>query len=45
MDSELRVFVVDDDPGVLRALERLLRSSGFQVEVHVARGVSRAGAR
>lgn len=27
-----RVFVVDDDPSVLRALERLLRSNGFSVE-------------
>jgi FixJ family two-component response regulator len=27
-----RVFVVDDDPGVVRALGRLLRASGFTVE-------------
>ena len=30
--DELRVFVVDDDAGVLRALERLLRANGFPVE-------------
>jgi FixJ family two-component response regulator len=28
-----RVFVVDDDPLVLRALERMLRTEGFAVEV------------
>lgn len=32
MDTEPRVFVVDDDPGVLRAVERLLRANGFVVE-------------
>ena len=32
MEPQPRVFVVDDDPGVLRALERLLRASGFTVE-------------
>lgn len=32
MDREPRVFVVDDDPGVLKALERLLRLNGFPVE-------------
>lgn len=32
MEPEPRVFVVDDDPGVLRAVERLLRSNGFLVE-------------
>ena len=32
MDPDPRVFVVDDDPSVLRAVERLLRSSGFTVE-------------
>jgi FixJ family two-component response regulator len=32
MSAELRVFVVDDDPAVLRALERLLRSSGFETQ-------------
>ena len=31
MDLEPRVFVVDDDSMVLRAVERLLRSSGFTV--------------
>jgi FixJ family two-component response regulator len=32
MRDEIRVFVVDDDPGVLKAIERLLRSHGFTVE-------------
>jgi FixJ family two-component response regulator len=31
-DAAPRVFVVDDDPSIVRALERLLRSSGFTVE-------------
>ncbi|AUX42359.1 LuxR family transcriptional regulator [Sorangium cellulosum] len=30
------VFVVDDDPSVLRALERLLRSAGYVVEAHAS---------
>jgi len=33
MEEQLRVFVIDDDPLVLRALERVLRSHGFPVEV------------
>lgn len=32
MEPEPRVFVVDDDQSVLRAVARLLRSSGFTVE-------------
>jgi FixJ family two-component response regulator len=32
MELEPRVFVVDDDRSVLRAIERLLRSTGFSVE-------------
>lgn len=32
MDPDRRVFVVDDDVTVLRAVERLLRSSGLAVE-------------
>ena len=32
MQDELRVFLVDDDVSVLRALERLLRVNGFQVD-------------
>jgi FixJ family two-component response regulator len=32
MEPELRVFAVDDDPIVLRALERMLRSSNIPVE-------------
>ncbi len=32
MDPELHVFVVDDDPIVLRALERMLRSNNISVE-------------
>jgi FixJ family two-component response regulator len=31
--EELRVFVVDDDPLVLRAIERVLRVNGLPVEV------------
>jgi FixJ family two-component response regulator len=34
MDQPPRVFVIDDDPSVLRALERLLRSNGFRVEAY-----------
>lgn len=32
MNQPSRVFVIDDDPPVLRALERLIRSAGFTVE-------------
>jgi FixJ family two-component response regulator len=32
MTQDLRVFAVDDDPIVLRALERMLRSNDFAVE-------------
>ena len=32
MDEKLRVFVIDDDSVVLRALERLLRVNGYPVE-------------
>jgi FixJ family two-component response regulator len=32
MESKPRIFVVDDDPVVVRALERLLHSNGFTVE-------------
>jgi FixJ family two-component response regulator len=32
MDPEPRVYVVDDDSIVLRAIDRLLRSSGFTVQ-------------
>jgi FixJ family two-component response regulator len=32
MKTERRVFVLDDDPGVLRAIGRLLRANGFTVE-------------
>ncbi|MCU0254154.1 MAG: response regulator [Acidobacteria bacterium] len=32
MDAEPRVYVVDDDLIVLRAIDRLLRSSGFTVQ-------------
>jgi len=34
--DDLKVFVVDDDAGVLRALERLLRANGFPVETFSA---------
>jgi FixJ family two-component response regulator len=33
MMEQPRVFIIDDDPSVLRALERLLRSCGFRVDV------------
>lgn len=33
MDPEARVYVVDDDLIVLRAIDRLLRSSGFTVQI------------
>jgi FixJ family two-component response regulator len=33
MESELRVFAVDDDPLILRAVERMLRSNNIGVEV------------
>ena len=32
MDATRHVFIVDDDPSVLGALKRLLRSGGFEVE-------------
>ncbi len=32
MEMDLRVFAVDDDPGVLKALERVLRANDFAVE-------------
>jgi FixJ family two-component response regulator len=32
METGLRVFAVDDDPGVLRALERMLRVNNIAVE-------------
>jgi FixJ family two-component response regulator len=32
METDLRVFAVDDDPGVLRALERMLRVNNIAVE-------------
>ena len=32
MDAARHIFVVDDDPSVLTAMERLLRSCGFAVE-------------
>jgi FixJ family two-component response regulator len=32
MDQEPRIFVVDDDPSVLRSVERLLRTNGYHVE-------------
>jgi RNA polymerase sigma factor (sigma-70 family) len=31
-NDQSRVFVIDDDPAVLRALERLMASAGFAVE-------------
>ncbi|MDI1476242.1 response regulator [Polyangium sp. y55x31] len=34
--KERTVFVVDDDPSVLRGLERLLRSAGYVVEAHAS---------
>jgi FixJ family two-component response regulator len=36
MEDAPRVFVIDDDPGVLKALERLLRSNGFPVEAYTS---------
>jgi CheY-like chemotaxis protein len=38
MDSKTRrlVAIVDDDPGVLRALGRLVRSLGFDAESHAS---------
>jgi FixJ family two-component response regulator len=32
MDEKPRVFVIDDDPLVLKAIERMLRANGFAVE-------------
>jgi FixJ family two-component response regulator len=32
MVEQARVFLIDDDPSVLRALERFLKSSGFRVD-------------
>jgi len=38
MHKAPRVFVVDDDPGILKALERMLRSNDFEVEVFTSPG-------
>ncbi|WP_437774737.1 response regulator transcription factor [Sorangium sp. So ce1097] len=35
-ESARTVFVVDDDPSVLRALERLLRAAGYAVEAYAS---------
>jgi FixJ family two-component response regulator len=36
MDPKPRVFVIDDDAVVVKALERLLRSNGFTVETYTS---------
>jgi FixJ family two-component response regulator len=36
MEEEPRVFVIDDDPSVLKALDRLLRANGFPVEAYTS---------
>lgn len=36
MDTTPRVFVVDDDPSVVRGIERLLRTVGFAVEAYTS---------
>jgi FixJ family two-component response regulator len=36
MDEGVRVFIIDDDPSVLKALERLLRLNGFPVETFMS---------
>lgn len=36
MATEFRVFAVDDDPDVLRALERMLRVNDFSVEAYTS---------
>ena len=36
MDEKPCVFVIDDDPLVLKAIERMLRSNGFAVEAFVS---------
>src|SRR5690349_13977334 len=33
-EHAMRVFVVDDDPGILRALGRMLRAHGFAVATY-----------
>lgn len=38
MLEQAQVFIIDDDPSVLRALERLLRSYGFRVDVFTSPG-------
>jgi FixJ family two-component response regulator len=37
--------VVDDDPGMLSAIERLLRLNGFEVQVHESAAAFRANGR
>ncbi len=37
-ESAPMVFVVDDDPSMLRALERMLRTSGHSAEVYASPG-------
>jgi FixJ family two-component response regulator len=36
MDEEPTIFVVDDDPSVLKSLERLLRSAGYAVKTFIS---------
>jgi FixJ family two-component response regulator len=43
-ESTFRVFIVDDDEGVRRALARLLRSAGYQTEVFDSARAFLAGA-
>jgi CheY-like chemotaxis protein len=37
-DSTLRILLVDDDPGMVKALRRLLRAAGHTVETAVSGG-------
>lgn len=38
MNTEGAVFIIDDDPSVLRSLERLIRSAGFPVRAYESAG-------
>jgi CheY-like chemotaxis protein len=38
MPPDSRVFIIDDDPAILRALDRLFRASGFAVETFSSPG-------
>jgi len=43
--SEFTVFLIDDDPGVLRSLDRLLQAAGYETKALLATPLKPAHAR